>query len=160
MDCEYVAEIDDIGMRVVIPGVPIGQPRPRLGRGMVYDPDGHAKKVIRGHIEDIKSWAEPYQGPVSVVVTFEIPPPKSASKKRMRDLFDGRHTSKPDIDNMAKRVLDILNGIAYVDDNQVYILLATKKYSPIGRTVVTITEDGANEKAPMPESISANVGTR
>lgn len=34
---------------------------------------------------------------------------------------------KPDIDNIAKLILDALNGIAYEDDAQVVILQCAKK---------------------------------
>jgi crossover junction endodeoxyribonuclease RusA len=36
--------------------------------------------------------------------------------------------SRPDIDNTAKGILDSLNGVAYIDDGQVYRLTVEKWY--------------------------------
>ena len=52
-----------------------------------------------------------------------------------------RPTTKPDIDNVIKAVLDGLNGVAYADDSQVVALSASKCYSDDPRVVV-IVEDG------------------
>ena len=37
------------------------------------------------------------------------------------------HTKKPDLDNLAKAVLDSLAGLAWVDDSQVVILGLAKR---------------------------------
>ena len=40
------------------------------------------------------------------------------------------HTSKPDVDNLAKLVLDVLSKIRYYkDDSQVVLLYVTKAYA-------------------------------
>ena len=49
-------------------------------------------------------------------------------------------TKKPDCDNIAKIVLDALNGIAYHDDAQVAELTVIKTYSRAPRVLVEITE--------------------
>ena len=45
---------------------------------------------------------------------------------------------KPDIDNIAKVILDSLNDIAYHDDTQVVSLCMTKKYAETPRVEVEI----------------------
>ena len=50
------------------------------------------------------------------------------------------YTKRPDIDNLAKAILDGLNGIAYTDDNQVAELEIQKLYSDKARTEVEIIE--------------------
>ena len=40
----------------------------------------------------------------------------------------GWYDKKPDVDNIAKAVLDALNGIAYDDDKQITSLVIDKKY--------------------------------
>jgi Holliday junction resolvase RusA-like endonuclease len=40
-----------------------------------------------------------------------------------------RPTKKPDLDNLAKSVLDALNGVIYQDDSQIVSLHMTKVYS-------------------------------
>ncbi len=49
-------------------------------------------------------------------------------------------TKKPDADNIAKAVLDALNGIAFKDDNQVVALSVFKKYYYEDKLVVSIIE--------------------
>lgn len=62
--------------------------------------------------------------PVALKIAIGVfaPLPKSAPKRMSADQF----LVKPDIDNIAKAVLDGLNGVAYEDDVQVVQLLATK----------------------------------
>ena len=56
--------------------------------------------------------------------------PKSDSKKVQSLKLSGRirPTQKPDADNIAKSVLDALNGLAYADDKQVVTLEVDKHY--------------------------------
>ena len=53
-----------------------------------------------------------------------------------------RPTKKPDCDNIAKIVLDALNGIAYYDDSQVVSLVVRKHYAETTHVkVVLCSED-------------------
>ena len=47
---------------------------------------------------------------------------------------------KPDLDNIAKMILDSLNKIAYKDDNQIVRLVIEKFYSEEPRVEIEITE--------------------
>ena len=60
-------------------------------------------------------------------VTAFFEPPKSISKKKRAEMLEGKiwPAKKPDSDNIAKVVLDALNGIAYHDDTQIIKLLRT-----------------------------------
>lgn len=49
-------------------------------------------------------------------------------------------TKKPDADNIAKIVLDALNGVAYTDDTQVVNLSVQKRYGEVAEVKVEITE--------------------
>ena len=49
-------------------------------------------------------------------------------------------SKKPDADNIAKIVLDALNGVAYEDDSQVINLSVQKRYSEEARVFVHIEE--------------------
>jgi Holliday junction resolvase RusA-like endonuclease len=49
-------------------------------------------------------------------------------------------TKKPDADNIAKIILDALNGVAYTDDTQVINLLVQKRYGEAPEVKVEITE--------------------
>jgi Holliday junction resolvase RusA-like endonuclease len=70
------------------------------------------------------------------MVWFWFQRPKSHGKKRREE---PRHLQKPDLDNLAKAVLDSLNGLAWVDDSQIYRLLVEKVWvDEQPRTVVTL----------------------
>lgn len=49
-------------------------------------------------------------------------------------------TVKPDTDNIAKSILDSLNGIAYLDDKQVIRLTVEKWYAEVPSVSVEIKE--------------------
>lgn len=49
-------------------------------------------------------------------------------------------TIKPDTDNIAKSILDSLNGIAYLDDKQVIRLTVEKWYAEVPSVSVKIKE--------------------
>jgi len=56
--------------------------------------------------------------------------PKSYSKKKREEIlkYGRKPTTRPDVDNYEKIVLDALNGLAYVDDGQVSQTLTKKMY--------------------------------
>jgi Holliday junction resolvase RusA-like endonuclease len=66
--------------------------------------------------------------------------PQSKSKKWQRGALDGstRPTKKPDVDNIAKIVMDGLNGIVWIDDVLIVELSVRKHYSDRPRMVVTV----------------------
>lgn len=71
---------------------------------------------------------------------YEVP--KSASKAKKAMMLSGEvlPSRKPDIDNIAKVVLDALNGVAYRDDVQVVELLMRKQYSENPRLEICLEE--------------------
>lgn len=71
-------------------------------------------------------------GAVFVTVHAYFTPPKSDSKKTRERKCAGNAvcTLKPDVDNIAKIVMDGLNGVAFADDKQVVSLRVTKTYNP------------------------------
>ena len=50
------------------------------------------------------------------------------------------YNHKPDLDNLAKIILDSLNGIAFDDDKQVVKLEVEKYYSDRPRAEIWLTE--------------------
>lgn len=65
---------------------------------------------------------------VEIGAFFNVP--KSYSKKKKRELYGKPNTQhNGDIDNVAKSVLDGLNGVAWDDDTIVYDLHITKWYT-------------------------------
>lgn len=73
---------------------------------------------------------EPLETPLEAFLYFRLPIPKSYPKKRVQACLSGleRPTKKPDLDNLAKSVLDGLNGVVYLDDSQLVSLHITKVY--------------------------------
>lgn len=77
---------------------------------------------------------------VEIEAFFEIPHSTSL-KNQLKMIHDEILPSiKPDADNIAKSILDALNGIAFKDDKQVVELLVKKHYSTEPKAVVTIEE--------------------
>ena len=86
---------------------------------------------------------KPLETPVSVYLYFKMPIPDSYSKKRKEACLNGleKHLKKPDIDNLAKALLDGMNGIVYQDDCQITSLHMTKVYSNTPSVEILVCED-------------------
>jgi Holliday junction resolvase RusA-like endonuclease len=131
----------------VVPGAPYGKGRPRASsRGgfvRLYTPA--ATVAYEGEIARLAEIARaewPVMAtPMSLRVIAHHPIPVSWPKKKQQaalagDLIPG----KPDLDNVAKAVLDALNGVIYEDDKQVIRLVAEKRYSVEPRVEVYVHE--------------------
>ena len=127
-----------------IPGKPQGKARARTTKFGSYTPE---KTVLyENYIKLCYQKETDYISlkPLAVTIYAFMEIPKSTPKKHISDMEDGkiRPTKKPDIDNIAKVVLDALNGIAYKDDTQVVNISVSKHYSKIPNVYVTIQEVG------------------
>lgn len=60
--------------------------------------------------------------------------------KRARALEGQEHPGKPDLDNVAKSILDACNGLVYVDDSQVIRISGSKGYDAVPRVEVYMHE--------------------
>ena len=102
---------------------PESKQRPRFGsRGKVYNPQRKKELAYKWEASNqmrSQGSEKPIEGPVFVNMRFHMPMPRSWSKKRKEACFGKPMTSKPDADNLMKWILDVLNGIAYVDDRMV-----------------------------------------
>lgn len=80
--------------------------------------------------------------PVTLRIVARFLPPKSTSKKRQREMLEGRELplKKPDMDNIVKVVADALNGVAYHDDTQIVYVAAKKCYSAMEGLDITVEE--------------------
>lgn len=73
-------------------------------------------------------------GPVVVDLVFYLTRPQKIRTSIVS------HTTRPDVDKLARCVLDGLTGVIYSDDGQVVAVRLAKQYAPIeGRPGVTIT---------------------
>lgn len=96
-----------------------GKGRVRFVRatGRTYTPDSTAEAMKRIRQAFVAAGGEmaPKGAPVGVLIMTGRPVPKSRPKRVTRE----SDVYKPDADNVAKLVLDALNGVAWSDDKQV-----------------------------------------
>ena len=72
-------------------------------------------------------WGEPpTDGSVRITASFAFMLPKS---KRRKNAPAPAHVSRPDLDKLARALLDALTGIVYRDDSQVCSLSCSKCYA-------------------------------
>ncbi len=117
-------------------GKPKAQPRAKACiRGKhagVYDP-GTAddwKSIVRSAAKE--AWnGVPFNGPVKVYLRFYMPRPKSHfGKNGLKQSVPNYVTTKPDLDNLEKSVLDAVTNVGmWRDDSQVVEVSKAKKYS-------------------------------
>jgi len=130
----------------IIDHIPIPASRPRVSRWSTYynEPYNSYKKFLEQNILDSIGKKEmpifsKYE-PIIVEVVFEMPIPKSTSKKKTMQMIGEPHTKKSDLDNLVKAVLDSMNGKVFHDDGQICSLVLNKKYSLEPKTIINIRE--------------------
>ena len=126
--CETVTE-EALGCKLsfVVQGTPQPKERPRAtvrgGYAVVYTPKNTVQ--FERYVKQVASeYAPPklLSGALVMALSFYLQRPQSLPAKVMYD------TKRPDIDNLAKSVMDALEGIIYEHDAQVIHLDATKGY--------------------------------
>jgi crossover junction endodeoxyribonuclease RusA len=125
----------------------IGHPEPQ-GSTRAFNVRGKRYPVVTSDNPNLKGWRQlvayaaqhaagvkgPIYGGVHVTLDFALQRPKSLPKRT------SQHLKKPDIDKLARAVLDALTGILYHDDSEVVRLDVTKRYAaPIEAPSVRIT---------------------
>lgn len=138
-----IAHSDPIAMTITftVHGIPMPQPRPRAfarkfgdtWQARVFNP-GTAegwKSQIAQAAKDLRP-AQPIGGAVRLNICFLMPRPKSQFKANgvLRPDAPTMHAKKPDIDNLAKAVMDALTVLGFwTDDGQVCALGLEKRMS-------------------------------
>jgi Holliday junction resolvase RusA-like endonuclease len=134
-----------------IPGAPVAKARARsTSDGRHYTPAktmDYEHKVAVYARQAMAGWVKAGNGamligPITVRVYAHLPIPSSWSKKKQADAAKCMisPTSRPDLDNYIKSVLDGMNGIVFHDDAQVVYLCAGKAYSADPRVYVEVEE--------------------
>lgn len=146
------------GFHFEIPGPARGKGRPRFGKsraGFVTvrtdDKTAAYENLIK--LAAREAGAKLMTGPLWVTIVAFYAPPPSWSKKRKAEAL--RHQIYPkqfDVDNIAKAVLDGLNGVAFADDKQVVMLDVSKYYAQRSHCGVSILPAGAF----MEQAVEAN----
>lgn len=138
--------------RLVMTITPKPKERPRAaiigGHARIFTPkttEAYEKEIRIAWIKQNGNVPEEY--PMRARIYFGLPIPKSETKKNKvlmlaRKVFP---TKKPDLDNMAKAVLDALNGVAYKDDCQIVTMLSKKNYAEVPYVKVILDEEKPKE---------------
>lgn len=123
-------------MRFKVDGKPVGKQRPRFnsrtkttftpGKTKSYEKD--VANACYAHM--LQNRVKTIECPCVVRIDVMMSIPSSYTKKRRIQCINGteRPGKKPDIDNIAKSIMDGLNGVAYEDDKQVVRLEIEKHY--------------------------------
>lgn len=127
----WLAELAMKTLRFWVSAIPVAQPRHRdfrlpTGRRIqVSAPKSHPVHHFRActvhEFAHCNGDAPPIRGPVALRIVFFFPRLKAA-----RSHARAWKTTRPDLDNLEKAVMDALSGVAYVDDRQVAVKQTAK----------------------------------
>lgn len=130
-------------IKFTVPGVPVGKGRPRVTSHGTYTPKKTRdyEKLVQLCWKTQSGVVLPSGVPLMARVEAYFPIPKSLSKRKQEAMVGRFYIHKPDSDNIAKAILDSLNGIAYRDDSAVQLDRVPKRYTNAApRVEVTIWE--------------------
>lgn len=123
----------------------VGKQRPRFNTitKTMYTPTAtrnFEEKARMSFVNKYNIEKEPSYEAFSVKIIAIFKPIKSIGKKIANELIGKPYTKKPDADNIAKCILDALNGLVYKDDNQVTELIIKKEYGLENKVLVELEE--------------------
>ena len=133
----------------VVDGTAVPKQRPRISGRRAYTP----KRTKDYEERVLEAFRSSYSGfypafgkdvPVRICISVIQEIPKSWSKKKRAQAENGEIvplSRNGDVDNIAKSILDALNGFAYEDDCQVTMLMITKQYGVKPCAEVQLGED-------------------
>lgn len=129
-------------IKLIIPGKPVAKGRPRFTKaGRTYTDaktkaaEDNLKQIWKTQNPDLPVHAGSIT--ISMVATFEPAQSWPKWKQDLAVIGDLPHQSKPDLDNLFK-ILDGLNGVAWVDDCQIISANVRKEYGPVAQTTILI----------------------
>lgn len=139
-----------------VPGIPAPKGSARafyikkLGRSVITNANAKTKPweaTIRAEASG-HGCKPDFVGEVHVEAIFHFTRPKGHYGKRgLRDSAPAANTKKPDIDKLARTLLDALTGVAFIDDAQVTQLVVSKRYVTAGgQPGVTVTIHGTDAR--------------
>lgn len=131
---------------VFVPITPVAQPRQRVSaRGdivRVYVPKKHPVNAFKQALQNAAREAgiEVAGGPLAVGLVFYLPMPASWSKRKRASMLHSPHCQKPDLDNLAKAVLDGLQPVIGDDCRVWQFGVLRKLWAEHGGIGITIEE--------------------
>lgn len=107
--------------------------RPRVARFGTYIAEPYKtfkKEFYFFSKKELSKYGEKFKGkPLSIDMTFYKQIPKSYTKKKKGECLKNGCTTRPDIDNYYKAILDSMDNIFYTDDSFVVELSGRKLYT-------------------------------
>ena len=123
----------------------VGTPKPQGSKRAFMRPNAKHPTMVESAGEALKDWrasvrytaaaqGEKISGPVKVQLRFVMQRPKGhygtgKNSLLLKQSAPKQHDKKPDIDKLARAVLDGLSGVTFEDDSKVVWLEAWKKYA-------------------------------
>lgn len=132
-----------------VPGEPIPQGSTRAfmhnGKPKVTNQTPKLRKYRRELVKALKDAGAPFfDGPLAVNLVFYLDRPKShygtgKNADKRKDSSPYHHLTRPDLDKLARSVLDALTGTVVKDDSQVVTIVCHKRYGAAG-TQITLSD--------------------
>jgi crossover junction endodeoxyribonuclease RusA len=133
-----------------------GIPQPK-GSAKAFIPKGWNRPIVTHDNPKTRPWEKtislvaqqnmpadaPWPGPIYLQLSFTLPKPKSAPKRK--EIYP---IKRPDLDKLARAVKDALKSVMYLDDAQVTQLSAEKIYGErpgVEVFIVRLEEEVAHE---------------
>lgn len=130
-------------VKIVVPGAPVAKGRPKFRKIGAFVQAYTPTKTRKAELEIARRYREQVDGGypksehINMTCKFYMPFSSDISKKKRIEWNEEKaHTKRPDLDNLIKLVCDALNGVAFVDDNEVSCIQAFKMYSAEPRTEI------------------------
>jgi crossover junction endodeoxyribonuclease RusA len=123
----------DVVVEFFVPGKPAPQGSKRhVGRGIMVESSrevGPWRERVALAAHQAMHRLPVITGAVTLALTFVLLRPKSTPKRRTPAA-----TKRPDVDKLARAVLDAITDVVIVDDAQVINLRATKRLAELGES--------------------------
>jgi len=145
-------------IKLIIQGEPVAKGRARSkivkakdGKQFVshYTPSGTVKYEQRVAVEARYAMAGlvPFDCHLALHMVVYVPVPESWSDRKKERAYKGgiKPTTRPDIDNYTKILMDGMNGIVYRDDSLITDMVVAKRYSQKPRVVCIILTEGEDD---------------
>lgn len=117
----------------IVPGKPAPQGSKRhVGRGILIESSrevGPWRERVALAAHNAMNGRTLLDGPIAVRLALTLPRPKSAPKRTTPPAV-----KRPDIDKLARAILDAITGTVIHDDSQITYLRVTKRLADIGET--------------------------
>jgi Holliday junction resolvase RusA-like endonuclease len=117
-------------------GDPIAWKRAARNGSTTYDAQKKLKQALHWELLSQDPSPKLHTDPISIHLIFSMPMPKKMKPENVGE----PHVNKPDLDNLAKLILDAFNGVLWHDDSLIWDMHLRKYYSKNPCTRLQIME--------------------